>query len=52
MSIGHHTDNDSDSDDTPHLSVEAMNALAEFYAEMNANDKVSIKEDWQVRHSN
>lgn len=44
-------DNDNDSDDTPQLSAEAMNALAEFYAELNSGaDKVSIREDWQVRY--
>ncbi|VDP21404.1 unnamed protein product, partial [Onchocerca flexuosa] len=32
----------------PQLSVEAMNALTEFYAEMNDLDKLTIKEDWQL----
>lgn len=45
----HNDDVDEDSDDMPQLSAEAVNALAEFYDEMN--DKVTIREDWQVRQS-
>ncbi|KAL4002033.1 putative N6-adenine methyltransferase family protein [Acanthocheilonema viteae] len=47
MSTGHYSNNDNDSD-IPQLSAEAMNALADFYAERNAADKVSIEEDWQL----
>uniref|UniRef100_A0A0R3RFX7 Protein-lysine N-methyltransferase n=1 Tax=Elaeophora elaphi TaxID=1147741 RepID=A0A0R3RFX7_9BILA len=48
MSTEHSPDNDIGSDDTPQLSTEARNALAEFYAEMNAADEVTIEEDWQL----
>ncbi|MCP9258159.1 Protein-lysine N-methyltransferase N6AMT2 [Dirofilaria immitis] len=50
LSIGHDSDydNDNDNDDMPQLSAKAMNALAEFYAEMNDTDKITIKEDWQL----
>ncbi|VDO08023.1 unnamed protein product [Brugia timori] len=47
MSAGRNSD-DGDRDDTPQLSAEALNALTEFYAGMNASDKVTIKEDWQL----
>ncbi|EFO27047.2 N6-adenine-specific DNA methyltransferase 2 [Loa loa] len=48
MSTERKFDDDNDSDDTPRLSAEAVNALAEFYIEMNAADKAVVEEDWQL----